>query len=137
MGEYGGFQDYLFGFGMRYAFVSGYLAASSIIGGADYDDLVRGEMTNCLGASLVNRYIFEKMGNRGYRRLIHQLLRSGDILRFMKNWYGWRWHKGLILPLARRWFEKKRSFSFSGPAALRQPGWADKLPFGARFDAHS
>lgn len=137
VGEYGGLQDYLFGFGMRYAFVSGYLAARSIIGGVGYDELVKGEMTNCLKASVVNRYIFEKMGNRGYRRLIHQLLRSGDILRFMKNWCGWRWHKGLIFPLARRWFERKKNFASSGPAGLRQSGWADKLPFEAGFDAHS
>ena len=107
VGECAGLQDYLFGLGMRYALISGYLAARSIIEGLDYDQLVKGEMTNSLRSSLVNRYIFEKLGNRGYRRLIHRWNRSDDVLLLLRGWYGWRSCKGLLFPLARRWLDKK------------------------------
>jgi flavin-dependent dehydrogenase len=107
VGECGGFQDYLFGFGMRYALISGHLAARSIIEGLNYDQLVQQEIEKPLRSSLVNRYVFEKLGNWGYRRLVHRWERSDDVLRLMKRWYGWRGHKGLLLPLAMRWLDRK------------------------------
>ena len=102
-----GGQDYLFGFGMRYALISGHLVARSIIEGLNYDQLVQQEIGKPLRSSLVNRYAFEKLGNWGYRRLVHRWDRSNDVLRLMKKWYGWRGHKGLLLPLAMRWLDKK------------------------------
>lgn len=42
LGEAAGFQDELFRFGMRYAIISGYLAAEAIIKGLDYDKLWKG-----------------------------------------------------------------------------------------------
>ena len=108
VGECAGFQDYLFGFGMRYAVLSGYLAARSIIEGLDYDRLITEEMTKSLRASMINRYIFEKLGNWGYRRLIHRWERSRNVLLFMKRWYEWRPYKWFLFPLARRWFDKKQ-----------------------------
>jgi flavin-dependent dehydrogenase len=107
VGECGGFQDYLFGFGMRYALLSGHLAARSIIEGLNYDQLVQQEIEKPLRSSLVNRYVFEKLGNWGYRRLVHRWDKSDDVLGLMKKWYGWRVHKGLLLPLAVRWLDKK------------------------------
>lgn len=107
VGECAGLQDYLFGFGMRYAFISGYLAARSIIEGLDYDQLIMEEMATSLKSSVINRYVFEKLGNWGYRRLIHQLDKSNDILLSMRKWYGWSTYKGLLFPLANRWFNKK------------------------------
>ncbi|WP_269848806.1 NAD(P)/FAD-dependent oxidoreductase [Methanosarcina horonobensis] len=41
IGEAGGFQDYLWGFGMRYAFQSANLAARSIIENESYNDLIK------------------------------------------------------------------------------------------------
>ncbi len=61
IGERGGFQDYLFGFGMRYAFLSGHLAAQSIIQGTDYESLIKKELLNMMKSSLVNRYLYEKL----------------------------------------------------------------------------
>ena len=112
VGENAGFQDFLFGFGMRFALLSGFLAARSIIEGIDYDFLIKREMEKSLHSSLVNRYLFEKLGNRGYRVLIRKMAKSDDIFRFMNNWYGWRRYKGVILPLAKRWLRKKeRTFT--------------------------
>lgn len=75
-------------------------------------------MTNCLRASVVNCSIFEKMGNRGYRRLIHRLLRPGDILRFMKGWYGRRCIRGPFFPWQGDSL-KKEEFLIFRPPALR------------------
>jgi len=46
LGERAGFQDQLFRFGIRYAVFSGYLAARSIIGNLDYDELWRSYFLN-------------------------------------------------------------------------------------------
>ncbi len=108
VGESAGLQDFFLGFGMRYAIVSGYLAAESIVQGLDYDQLIKGEMEKQLKSSLVNRYIFEKLGNRGYRRLIRAWERSDDVVLLMRRWYGWRLYKGLLFPLAGRWLRRKR-----------------------------
>ena len=70
-------------------------------------ELVQQEIEKPLRSSLVNRYVFEKLGNWGYRRLVHRWDRSDDVLGLMKKWYGWRVHKGLLLPLAVRWLDKK------------------------------
>jgi flavin-dependent dehydrogenase len=60
VGEAAGLQDKLWGFGMRSAIRSGYLAAQSIIHNQSYEKLARKEFNKKLKASLVNRYIWEK-----------------------------------------------------------------------------
>ncbi len=67
IGEAAGFQDYLWGFGMRLAMLSGKMAGEAISGGTDYAAAARAKITPMLKASLVNRYLYEKMGNKGYR----------------------------------------------------------------------
>jgi flavin-dependent dehydrogenase len=69
VGEAAGFQDYLWGFGMRYAIRSGYLAARSIIDGTDYDTAWKHGLQPALETSLANRYLFEKLGQRGYHQV--------------------------------------------------------------------
>src|SRR5689334_11614177 len=55
VGEAAGFQDYLFGLGLRYALTSGYLAARSILDSRDFDELWRAELAAKQETSLVNR----------------------------------------------------------------------------------
>ena len=69
-GEAAGFQDCLAGFGMLYAFKSGYFAAKSIIDGSDYDRLWQDDFLNPMRISARNRQIFEKLSNRGYETMI-------------------------------------------------------------------
>jgi flavin-dependent dehydrogenase len=109
VGESAGLQDYLFGFGMRYAFASGYFAARSITEGTDYDELLRREMRTKLKSSLVNRFVYENLGNHGYRLLIHRWRKCRDIHRLMNRWYGWRPYKYLLFPVVMRWFRTKRA----------------------------
>lgn len=43
IGEAAGLQDFLWGFGMKYAFASGFLAAQSIINGEDYEKKLKSD----------------------------------------------------------------------------------------------
>jgi len=107
IGESAGFQDFLWGFGLRYAVVSGYLAAMSIISGTDYDLLWKKEIRPMLETSLVNRYLFEKFGDTGYRYLARRFAK-GEPCDFLKYHYNRSFFKNLILPVAKRKYEAKR-----------------------------
>lgn len=73
VGEAAGFQDCLAGFGMLYAFKSGYFAAKSIIEGSDYDRLWQDDFLTPMRVSVSNREIFETLSNRGYETVIDVL----------------------------------------------------------------
>ena len=66
VGEAAGFQDSLFGIGIRISLTSGYLAARSIIDNVDYDSLWKKHFFNKMKASVVNRFFYELGGNFGY-----------------------------------------------------------------------
>lgn len=108
VGERAGFQDHLFGFGMRYAFLSGYLAAQSIIQGIDYDSLVQKELLDMIKSSLVNRYFYEKLNNEGYRKLIKKWVDSPDPIEFLKNWYNLNWYKRIIYPISLEYYKQNK-----------------------------
>jgi flavin-dependent dehydrogenase len=63
VGEAAGFQDLLFGFGIRYALVSGILAARSLLEGHDYDEAWRSRLLPYLKASVVNRAAYAGLGD--------------------------------------------------------------------------
>jgi flavin-dependent dehydrogenase len=73
IGEAAGFQDCLAGFGMMYAFKSGYYAAKSIIEKSDFDTLWQADMLKPMYVSLRNRALFERLSNVGYEKLIGML----------------------------------------------------------------
>jgi len=83
IGEAAGFQDCLAGFGMHYAFKSGYLAAKSIIEDCDYDCLWQEVMLKPMQISAVNRKLYEKLSNAGYEKLIDLLNSSNPRIRKM------------------------------------------------------
>ncbi|MBI5599666.1 MAG: NAD(P)-binding protein [Deltaproteobacteria bacterium] len=106
VGERAGFQDYLFGFGMRYAFASGYYAAKSIATGSDYEAMVRRFLLPVKKASLVNRFVFERLGGN-YKRLVSGWAGAKDPVEFLKRWYGLGLPKRMLYPFAVRWYRKK------------------------------
>src|SRR5262245_5029362 len=73
VGEAAGFLDYLWGFGIRHAMLSGVLAARALIDGSRYEDLVAREIEPLLQCSLVNRKVYDLAGNRTYRALVRYL----------------------------------------------------------------
>ena len=73
IGEAAGFQDCLAGFGMMYALKSGYHAAQSIIKNEDYDRLWQADMLKPMAVSRTNRFLFERLSNDGYEKLVKML----------------------------------------------------------------
>src|SRR6516165_2578699 len=86
IGEQAGFQDALAGFGIRYAFRSGLLAARSILDGTDYTSLWRRELLPLLRAGIVNRFIFNNIGARGRKIALARLAR-GDASLALRRLY--------------------------------------------------
>lgn len=105
IGEAAGFQDCLWGFGMRYAMTSGHLAARSIVEGEDYDSLWKKGLGPALHASLVNRHLYEWLGHWGFKRIPRSLVRSADPRASLMGQYRLSPLKRLLLPLCRKRFE--------------------------------
>lgn len=106
IGESAGFQDCLWGFGMKYAILSGYLAAKSIIDGSDYDALWKKELKPMLETSLINRYLLEKSGQAGYRHIARKFT-GKDPHGFLLRHYNHSSLKHLLLPLASRHYKSR------------------------------
>ncbi|MEJ2282213.1 MAG: NAD(P)-binding protein [Desulfobacterales bacterium] len=98
-GEAAGFQDCLAGFGMMYAFKSGYFAARSIIENRDYDRLWQKDFIRPMEISVRNREIFDGLSNRGYEilvdvlntdnKVIQKLLGGNDLRQILKKVYNY------------------------------------------------
>src|SRR5262249_17773860 len=102
VGEAAGFQDYLFGFGIRYALLSGALAARSIIEGVNYDKLCRDCLRSQLRTSLVNRYWYEFLGQSGYDMLVRTSGRARDPKQFWMRIYTRPFLRMVVYPFALR-----------------------------------
>lgn len=88
IGESGGFQDFLWGFGMKYAMKSGYLAAKSIIEGKDFYKLYQKDLLPRMKVSVVNRLIFAAFGNDIYRLFVgYYSTKIRDPLEFLGKIY--------------------------------------------------
>lgn len=82
-GEQAGFQDALAGFGMRYALLSGVLAARAALGTLQYGATCTRRIRPAIEASLISRAIFARLGNGGYRWLLRALTWQRDARTFM------------------------------------------------------
>ncbi len=103
-GESAGFQDALWGFGMRYAMLSGALAGRCFTDGRleDYDPRWQERFGGQLRASIVNRYLFEKLGNAGYTALLADVHKHADARDWLRDHYAETWWKSLLFPVAKR-----------------------------------
>ncbi|WP_414468394.1 NAD(P)/FAD-dependent oxidoreductase [Methanobacterium sp. ACI-7] len=86
VGEAAGLQDFLWGFGIRYAVTSGYLAARSIITGEDYEKMINAKFGAKLKAGIVNRYFWEKMSKTNYSFILNNGKRIIGNLRWISNY---------------------------------------------------
>lgn len=105
VGEQAGFQDALAGFGMRYALRSGLLAARAIVEGADYMALWNRELLPLLRAGTVNRFLFNTLGETGWRLAIRRL-NAGDAGPALRRFYGPSPLSSLLFPIARFAYRK-------------------------------
>ena len=102
VGEQAGFQDILWGFGLRFAMLSGVLAARSLLEGVDYDALWQRELGPQLWNGQVNRAIFTVLGNRGYRWVLRRSQTNRwDAQKILRTLYRPLQVKRLLLPWAR------------------------------------
>jgi len=108
VGEQAGFQDALWGFGMRYALASGVLAARSLLTGEDYDRAWRRTFGARVSASLANRAFYASLGNRGYRRLLAMQERAGDARAMLQRIYRPSLVKWILMPWARWKYRSRR-----------------------------
>jgi len=106
-GEQAGFQDALLGFGMRQAIRSGVLAARSLLEGRDYNAFWRENLAPELRTSIINRALFDLLGNGGYRWLLRWQV-GGDARAFLHGQYRPTWVKQLLWPWARTRYASQR-----------------------------
>ena len=102
VGEAAGFQDYLFGLGIRYALTSGWLAARSILEERSFDELWTRELGAKQKTSLVNRFLYEAGGNTGLSMFVRQAARAKDFNQYLSGWHAQTWWKTLLSPVIRR-----------------------------------
>jgi flavin-dependent dehydrogenase len=101
VGEAAGFQDLFLGFGMKYAFLSGYSAAKSIIDKKNYDIIWRELLLNKQKASASNRWIYEISGEWGYNYIADRLNNSKNPKLWLKKMYSFGLSKRLVYPFAK------------------------------------
>lgn len=107
VGEAAGLQDFLWGFGMKSAVISGYLAARSIIDGEDYENAAKNYFNGKLKASLVNRYLWERFDFLDYSFIVNRIHGAEDPLKFLKYFYNTNFIHKMVYPVARRYLKRK------------------------------
>lgn len=98
-GEAAGLQDLLWGFGIRGAIRSGWLAARCLLEGRDYQRAAEAEFETRLKAGVVNRFLWEALRWGDYA-LILRALRS-DAPRKLRSLYSYNALQRLLYPAAR------------------------------------
>ncbi|MBZ5640039.1 MAG: NAD(P)/FAD-dependent oxidoreductase [Acidobacteriia bacterium] len=106
VGEAAGFQDLLFGFGIRSAMVSGVLAARSILHGYDYQRLWLDRLMPHMKAAVVNRAVYSVLGNVAKVSLCSMLRRTRRPEDLMRRLYAFTPVHRVLFPLVRPRFAR-------------------------------
>jgi len=108
VGEAAGLQDLMWGFGIKTAVESGYMAAQSIIQGSNFSKMAEERFQPKLKATLVDRFVWEILRYKDYRAVVGDGLstqaRSSFDLGFM---YNYSWLHRLVYPVA-LWAMRRR-----------------------------
>ncbi len=89
VGEAGGYQDYLFGFGMRMSMLSGKGAALYILNRKKEAKKIFSILNRKRRLSFVNRFLYEKLNDEQMVRIVIKLSKSNDPLALLSKIYGW------------------------------------------------
>ena len=76
VGESGGLQDFMWGFGMRMAVWSGVLAARDILGEGDYEADIRRHLMPYVRTSVANRWLMNRVGDRTFKRMCNAWMKD-------------------------------------------------------------
>ncbi len=109
VGEQAGFQDTLWGFGMRLAVSSGVLAARSLLHGENYDRLWQRELKPQIETSVVNRVLYTLSGSLGYGWFLKHFISRSDIRETLRRQYRSSPAKRLLYPWAKRRYRSQRN----------------------------
>lgn len=141
-GEAGGFQDYLFGLGIRYALISGHLAARAVVENVDYDRLWRERFEGMMRASVTSRLLYESLGGFGLRLFAWQAAHR-DFRKFLHAWARPSWWRLVLRPLAEKLLGKAAQCAHKSPCDWCRPregrtGNVETLPadFVTRYMSH-
>ena len=107
VGENAGFQDALWGFGIKYAMLSGYYAAQSIIHKQDYKELCEKYLSPKLKTSLANRFLFAHLTNYGYSFMLSKLGGFHDVIPLLRKHYNQSNTKNIFYKIAKRWYKSR------------------------------
>lgn len=99
VGEAAGFQDFLFGLGLRMAIVSGQLSGLALAEGRDYDGLWRDALRQRMQTSMVDRWLYER---GAVRRWLMRRMETRDLQELLNDLQRHHWSKRLLLPIVRR-----------------------------------
>ena len=124
VGEAGGLQDFMWGFGMRYAITSGVLAAQSILDQCDYEVEVRKKLVPLIKTSAINRFLMNRIGDKGFKLVARYWMRdqkkNGDGLNFMKWVYQPGFLRKSLWPLVKLSMLRKKKLK-DGRLVYRMP----------------
>ncbi len=104
IGEAGGFQDFLFGFGMRMAMRSGLAAAYQLTGEVKSAKNIMRDLNRKRKISFINRIIFEQLNNNQMEKIADLFVISDEPLELLKHAYKWNLKKIL------RWIRFRKRF---------------------------
>jgi len=76
VGESGGLQDFMWGFGMRMAVWSGYLAAQDILGNCNYEKEVRKQLMPYVRTSVANRFLMNRVGDKTFKFMCNSWMKD-------------------------------------------------------------
>lgn len=107
VGEAAGLQDLLWGFGIKLAIKSGFLAAKNITDGKDYDKTAHTVFDNKLKASLVNRFLWEKFGMNNYSFIVDRIYNARDPLKYLNWLHNYNFIQKMLYPFAIRYLRKR------------------------------
>lgn len=105
IGEAGGYQDFLFGFGMRLGMLSGRMAALVILKQGSQARRMARDLTRVRRLSFLNRLFYERLDNVHLARQAEAIARSADPLALLSRAYSWNWVS------LTRWLRLKRSYA--------------------------
>lgn len=100
VGEAAGLQDLMWGFGIKTAVESGYMAAESIIHGRDFAEMAQERFQPKLKATLVDRFVWEILRYKDYRAVVGDGLTPARKSFDLGYMYNYSWLHRLVYPIA-------------------------------------
>ncbi|KXA93948.1 hypothetical protein AKJ40_00215 [candidate division MSBL1 archaeon SCGC-AAA259M10] len=103
VGEAAGIQDFLWGFGIKNAIISGFLAAKCLIENENYEKIAREYFEDKLKASLTNRFLWETFCFKDYSFILDVLGCTDDITKLFFSFHNFNFLQRALYPFASNW----------------------------------